>query len=181
MSTNKVTGVSNTITMDASNEQGEVGTSLSQKQIKQLAEGILIRTTPRLESMIQDLEHKEQLKKASLDNAPHKKVHRQLSRRTGFAKSDRVTRFRGKKTPRTSDKPRPQRLRLRCGPPPGNGNSSNDNHSNDDPCSRIRRINCRFRIPESDDVEYWCRGKRMVCGPGFKPWEEKTGVKVETF
>ncbi|KAL8941081.1 MAG: hypothetical protein Q9216_002452 [Gyalolechia sp. 2 TL-2023] len=36
---------------------------------------------------------------------------------------------------------------------------------------QIRRINCRFRIPGTDKIEYWRGGQRMVCPPGVKPWE----------
>ncbi|KAL9031374.1 MAG: hypothetical protein Q9196_000591 [Gyalolechia fulgens] len=155
ISTNPAIATPNAITMPASVTRSETDTTLSPKQIQQRNQGVLIDTTPEMDASIERIERHEREKKASPTNGPPKKVHRLLTRRVDVAsipKTDRVTRS----------------MRVKRAPPPepiANGKGS------DDASSRIKRINCRFRIPGTDNIEYWRGGKKMICPPGFKPWE----------
>ncbi|KAI4177453.1 MAG: hypothetical protein LQ343_000434 [Gyalolechia ehrenbergii] len=189
MSTIEVNATPIATAMTASVTRSETDIRLSPKQIKQLKQGILIYTNTELDASVERIEQHEREIKARPTSGPPKKVHRLLTRRIDVAsipKTDRVTRSKAAKTacpgarvngaantnsPHRITKPGQQRLRLRLrarapSPEPmANGNGTND------AWSRIKRINCRFRIPGTDNIEYWRGGKQMICPPGVKPWE----------
>ncbi|KAI4226536.1 MAG: hypothetical protein L6R36_003077 [Xanthoria steineri] len=41
------------------------------------------------------------------------------------------------------------------------------------PPRRITKVNCRYRVPNTDLVKYHRNGKEHLCAPGRTPWERR--------
>ncbi|KAL8789515.1 MAG: hypothetical protein Q9213_001128 [Squamulea squamosa] len=47
---------------------------------------------------------------------------------------------------------------------------SDDDLRDPDPIYRVKRINCRYKVPETNMWEYWRNGKMIFGGPLWRPW-----------
>lgn len=154
------TSTANTTTIPASTPQNEIDVPVSPAQAQREYNADM-RCLARME--------REYIARKAI--APPRKYHRRLYRPIDWSTippTDRVTRSMA-----WCASKRKQRLVV-----PDNlkgskhWDSAFESRAKD---SRIKMINCRFRIPRTDIIEYWRGGQQMVCPPGVKPWEWKSG------
>ena len=152
MAKRKVTKPSKATATNTASGQHENEAEMSPHQKRLLENGHLIHVTPEMEASIERIKEREAQKKKDRKNSPGKKEHRLITQRNPVPASDRVTRFGG------------------------SGRKNLQLHGVQE--KRIKRINCRYKIPGTNNIEYWRNGVKMVCPPGYRPWEKKTATEV---